>query len=285
MRFINSSRRKAVKFFLKALVQSVRNGRIRPFCIDEGGLWFETKYSFSIYSNLKDRILELDVNATWEEMESNFILNNLKDESVFIDVGANIGYFSMLAAQQNARKVLAIEPIPKTYKILKMNISHNLFTDIIEPFNVALGSRRHTERFVSSLGPKSHLEYKVDNVHVNLPTENVDVVTLDDLIKSCSDIDRVDLVKVDIEGYEYAFLLGAEKTIKAFKPMILMEIEEHRLVKYNVTAKQVFTFMSDLGYNYLFVTEDSITKGSSFEEDLMKGRNFVFYACHHSPIY
>jgi hypothetical protein len=94
MRCVKSLKKRATRFFFDRLIQDVKCRRIRPFHIDEEGLWFETEYGFSVYSNLKDRILELDVNATWEPMESNFIVNDVNEGTVFIDVGANIGYFS-----------------------------------------------------------------------------------------------------------------------------------------------------------------------------------------------
>jgi hypothetical protein len=104
MKFIRSFRKKTTNFFFKRLIQSVKNESIRPFCIDKQGLWFKTKYGFSVYSDLQNRILELDVKAAWEDMESGFILDNIKEGDVFIDVGANIGYFSMLAAKKKQPK-------------------------------------------------------------------------------------------------------------------------------------------------------------------------------------
>lgn len=285
MRCVDSLRKRATNFFFTRLIQNVKNKKIRPFRIDEQGLWFETKYGFSVYSNLKDRILELDVNATWEDMESTFIVHNLKEGAVFVDVGANIGYFSMLAAQQKAGKVLAIEPIPKTYDMLNMNIEYNMFTDVIEPLNIALGSKEHTAKFICSLGPKNHMEYEVDDIHRDLPTINVNVTTLDNLLKYRKEIGRIDFIKVDIEGAELSFLLGARKTMEAFKPIIMMEIAEHRLTKYNVTAENVFNFMNDLGYKYLSVAEDSITEGNTYVEDLKRGRDFIFYTPNHNLIY
>lgn len=285
MRCVHSLRKRATRFFLAKLIQDVRNEKIRPFRIDEEGLWFKTRYGFSVYSNLKDRILDLDRNATWEEMESTFIVNNLSQGDVFVDVGANIGYFSMLAAQQKAGKVFAIEPMPKSYGMLKMNIEHNMFTDVIEPVNVAMGSREHTAKFTCSLGPKNHMEYDVDDIHHDLPMIEIKVTTLDNFLADRKEVNRIDFVKVDIEGAEHSFLLGAEKTIQTFKPIVMMEIEEHRLTKYNATAENIFSFMNDLGYKYLSVAEGSITQGDIHAEDLEKGRDFIFYTSNHNLTY
>jgi FkbM family methyltransferase len=191
----------------------------------------------------------------------------------------------MLAAQQKAGKVLAIEPMPKTYDMLNMNIENNTFTNIIEPLNIALGSKEYTAKFICSLGPKNHIEYEVDNIHRDMPTINVNVTTLDNLLKYRKEISRIDFIKVDVEGAEYSFLLGARKTIEAFKPIVMMEIEEHRLVKYNVTPENIFNFMNDLDYKYLSVSEDSITEGNVYTEDLNRGRDFIFYTSNHNLIY
>jgi len=285
MHLVRSLQKKIDKFCFAKLIQNVKKQKYRPFSINEEGVWFETKYGFSIYSNFKDRILELDVNAVWEEIESFFLLNNLKEGDVFVDAGANIGYFSMLAAQQKVSKVLAIEPSPKTYDMLNMNIKYNMLDDVIETYNIGLGSEKCSVKFTTSLGPKNHIKYEVDNIHSNLPTVDIEVIALDDLIKKTKLVTRVDFIKVDIEGAEYNFLLGARETIEAFRPMILMEIEEHRLIKFNTTAEQIFDFLYQLGYRYLSVTENAISEGDDYQKDLKNGRDFIFYTSKNTPIY
>lgn len=285
IRLVKSLRKRCLRFFSSALLQNVRDKKLRPFDIDEEGLWFKTGYGFSVFSNLTNRILELDVNPFWEEKESVFIINNVKQGDVFVDVGANIGYFSMLAARQKAKKVLAIEPIPTTFDFLTKNIRHNNFGDIIKAFNVALGSEEGISKCVSSRGPKNHIEYEVDNIHAGLPVIEARVTTLDNLQKNEKQTERIDFIKVDIEGYEYEFLMGARVTISNFRPTILMEIVDSRLAKYNASSKQVFDFMTDLGYMYLFVNRDSVGKGSFPSQDIKKARNFIFYIPNRRPVY
>jgi FkbM family methyltransferase len=285
MYFVHSLKKKITKFCFTQLRQKVMDRKLRPFSIDEEGLWFKTKYGFSVYSNLKDRILELDLNAAWEEMESVFILNNLEEGDVFVDVGAYIGYFSMLAAQKKTGKILAFEPVPKSYDMLNMNIKHNELDDIVETFNVGLGCEMHTAKFTTSLGPKNHIKYEVDDIHSNLPVVDIEVNTLDSLIIETDAVNRVDFIKVDIEGAEYDFLLGARKTIEEFKPIILMEIETHRLVKFNTTAKQIFNFMYQFGYKYLSATDRAISKGNDYQKELKESRNFIFYTGKNTLIY
>jgi FkbM family methyltransferase len=263
----------------------VRNKKYRPFSLDENGIWFRTKYGFSIYSNMKDRILELDKNPQWEKTESNFITKNLKKGDVFIDVGANIGYFSLLASTCDPAKILAVEPLPHTFNMLNMNIEYNNLQDKIQTCNIGLASQPGTAEFTSSLGPKNHIKYKTNNIHEKEPTVRIELDTLDNILNSSNSITKVDLIKVDIEGAEYDFLLGAENTISKHKPVIMMEIEQHRLTKFNNTAEQIFSFMNNLGYTYLSVSQETISPGKDYKTEMKFARDFIFYTQDHNLIY
>jgi FkbM family methyltransferase len=280
-----SLQKKSRAFCFNRLLENVKAKKLRPFSVNEQGIWFNTAYGFSIYSNMKDKILKLDVNPVWAQIESSFILANVTKGNFFIDVGANIGYFSLLAAHQCKASVLAIEPIPKTYEMLTMNIEHNELRELIEPVNVALGNEESVIRFTASLGPKNHAEYEVNNIHSKYPTIEVPVTTLDNLLRCKKACQKIDFIKVDIEGFEYRFLQGAVQTIKDFRPILLMEIVGHRLVKYGAAAQKVFVFMKDLGYDYLCITQNSIRNHGNWQEDLMQGSNFIFYSHDRVPVY
>ena len=275
MNIKKSIHKRLKRFSFWYLKNCITQNKLRPFTVDEEGIWFKTKYGFSVYSNLVDRILELDVNPDWETMESFFIENNVKQGTIFIDVGANIGYYSMLVASLGLSEVIAIEPSPRTYKDLKRNIEHNLMERNIKPFNIAIGSKDETCQFVTSLGPKDHIkptnqkDYGVETV----PTQ---VTTLDNLVQNIAKGKNVDFIKVDIEGAEFEFLKGAEKTIQQCKPILLMEIKENDLKKYDVTPSEIFQFMADLNYEYLIVKKTEIIK-DDYKKHLKDSRDFIFY--------
>lgn len=273
------------KLILGRFIRAIARGDLRPFFVDAEGVWFRTKHGFSVLCNFEDRILELDVNPVWEAMETAFVLANVRPGDVFVDVGANIGYFSMLAAQRQPSRVLAVEPVGKTFGVLTRNVRHNGLDDVIHPVNVALGSQASTVRLVCTRGPKNHVEYAVGGNDRDLDKVEATLTTLDSLLKSPDAPGRVDFIKVDIEGYEHEFLKGARETIACFKPMMLMEVEQHRLEKFGVQASDVFRFLAELGYRYLCVREDAIVPAGVLEEDLTKGRDFVFYTAAHKPVY
>jgi FkbM family methyltransferase len=282
-RLIKSLHKRTNRFFLRGLSRRVKAGHIRPLSIDNEGIWFKTQYGFGVYSNLHDRILELDVNPVWEKMESKFIIDNVHENSVFIDIGANIGYFSLLAAHLKARKVLSLEPVPNTYQMLKKNISHNGFTDIIEPMNIALGDMDGIVKFTSAFGPKNHLQNDKYDVSRNTPLVDVRIAVLDNILKNREDIKKIDFIKMDVEGGEYGALSGARVTLKTHKPMVLIEIAEHLLSRYNTTPQQIFSFMAELGYNFLCFKGDSIYPGTKDGKIVCK--DYLFYTEEHRPIY
>ncbi|HSV26394.1 MAG TPA: FkbM family methyltransferase, partial [Sedimentisphaerales bacterium] len=208
---------------------------------------------------------------------------NLSEDSVFIDIGANIGYFSLLAAHQKARKVLAVEPIPQTYQMLARNIAYNKCDDVIEPLNIALGNRDGVVKFTSVLGPKNHLRDDKDGQRQDEQLVDVRMTTLDGLLQSRNDIRKVDFIKIDVEGSEYGVLTGSLSTLRTYKPMVMMEIEERLLGRYRTTSQQIFDFMAALGYKYLCISDDSIHPGTAADE--ISGRDFLFYSVEHKPIY
>jgi len=285
MRLVRRWKKRWRRFLFEQLASTVRRGELRPFKVDPEGVWFETAHGFAVLCNFEDHILELDVHPVWEEMETTFISNNVRAGDVFLDVGAYIGHFSMLAAQHQPARVLAFEPVPGTFDLLVRNIRHNKLGDIIEPVNMALGSRDRTAKSVCALGPKNHLEHTLDDDHADLATVEVRIGPLDGWLKDHAPLDRVDFIQVDIEGYEHEFLRGARQTIHSFRPMVLMEVEEYRLAKFAVTAEEVFGFMKEAGYEYLRVGPDEIVRGTCPEKDLSITRSFVFYTAQRHPVY
>lgn len=273
------------KLVLGRFVRMIAARQLRPFFVDAEGVWFPTQHGFAVLCNFEDRILELDVNPVWEAMETAFVLANVRPGDVFVDVGANIGYFSMLVAQRQPAQVLAIEPVQRTYEVLVHNIRHNGLDGVVSPVNVALGSQTSKVRLVSTRGPKNHVEYAIGGNDHGFEKVEATLTTLDSLLTGPDAPGKVDFIKVDIEGYEYEFLKGGRETIRRFKPMMLMEVEQHRLEKFGVHACDVFGFLAELGYRYLCVREDAIVPAGVLEEDLTRGRDFVFYTAAHKPVY
>ena len=141
----------------------------------------------------------------------------LQRGDVVIDAGANYGLFSIIASKKigETGKVFAFEPILKTREVLFKNIDINARKNI-RAFPFSLGNTNGDRKFFlkkGNLGLSSGV-FKLDGI-----IERVKERTIDNLVKK-NKIERIDFIKADIEGMERNMLIGAEKTIKKFKPKL-----------------------------------------------------------------
>jgi len=137
---------------------------------------------------------------------------------VIVDAGASLGVFSILCASLGARKVYAFEPVKGTYDLLKKNIAANNLQGTILPINMALGQERFTAQIRSDYSGDASASLVLKKDGGAAKSQDVQVVPLDEFLKG----ERVDLVKMDVEGFEKNVILGAKETIRAYKPILTL---------------------------------------------------------------
>ncbi|MFA5991006.1 MAG: FkbM family methyltransferase [Candidatus Doudnabacteria bacterium] len=195
-------------------------------------------------------------NGLIEKEDSNLvevILKNLlsKGNICFYDIGANSGYYGILAAWLGgkAAQVYSFEPQEKYVDCLNESLFLNRLEENVKVYPFALG----TENAVVTLhlaGSGSSLEEAFLN-NPNLPKTKIQVKKLDDVIEH-EGLLPPDFIKIDVEGHEFKVLLGADQSIKNNLPIMFIEIA------YTLkTAKRIFThpdynaifkMLEDLGY-------------------------------------
>ena len=197
----------------------------------------------------------------YEKLETELI-SKLKPK-VFIDVGAHIGYYTMLVHKVGAEKIIAIEPDPRVFKILNRAIKANKLENIItinraayNKSNVTVELHLSTKSGLSSIFSSSHL------TKTRGGTASVKTITLDEVVRKLN-LDKIDLVKIDVEGAEVYVLSGAQKVINQFRPLLLVEVLE-------ANRKNVFEFLMaekyirlgpfSHGQNFLFIPEEQFMK-------------------------
>jgi len=172
----------------------------------------------------------------------------LKEDATIIDVGAHIGIFSIIAASK-ARKglVYAIEPSKENYSILLDQIKMNNVN--IKPFNIALSDKNGAMNLYSGKhSARGSLLRKEGGT-----SEIVETVTLNNFFKT-NKISRCDLMKMDIEGGEYAVLYSTPKRI--FDKIDRVFIEIHKIEGENRIA--LITFLENMGFLTKFKEEDFV---------------------------
>jgi FkbM family methyltransferase len=137
--------------------------------------------------------------------EMAFLLHLLRPGDVFLDVGANIGSYTVLAAAVVGAKCVAFEPVPGTFGHLLDNVSVNRIGPLCTCHNMAAGDRDQTVRFTADLDSMNHVCAGQENGRgIEVPVKR-----LDDMIGA----DVPTLIKIDVEGYEQAVLEGAPRLL------------------------------------------------------------------------
>ncbi len=136
---------------------------------------------------------------------------------IVVDAGANIGLFSLYARALGAKKVHAFEAVAETYKILSRNLALN---GALKAVNIALGAEKGKAEIKFNTRGEGSSMIDCGDAGVNRDITYsgrriVKVAPLDELVKG-----RVDFIKIDVEGYEKNVLLGAERIVKKYKPVL-----------------------------------------------------------------
>ena len=170
---------------------------------------------FSFFDNDKWIGKALEQTGEYSEGEVEFLLSLITDESVVVEVGANIGAITVPLAKK-AAKVFAFEPQRPVFDLLEQNLVQNCVSFCAEQFIVS----DHT-----GVGAMADVDYNAHDINlggiaVANEGNSVNVITLDDY---CKDFDRLDLLKIDVEGHEREVLLGARGTILRLRPLLYVE--------------------------------------------------------------
>lgn len=165
--------------------------------------------------------------------------------SVFVDIGANIGQHSIFAAHF-CSKVYAFEPITKIYNQFKLSIEINNISNIT-PVNCALGDKKEkTDIYSNEINMGASSIVIKDAGRQRLQT--IEVETLDGLEEGLG-IDRIDFVKIDVEGFEWSVLQGAKQIYEKYLPTTLIELTPLFYNKIDSSITQhIYDFFVNLQY-------------------------------------
>lgn len=201
----------------------------------------------------------------------------VKNINVFVDIGANIGYYSLLASCINDRlNVIAFEPFNDACEALKLNIMYNRFRNI-KVEEVALSDKAGVATLYYAIN-KDFPDYKYQlggkNSLVefeNSPSGKIEIftMTLDDYAIQ-NDLVEVDLIKMDTEATEYFILKGAENLIKKCKPIILCEV----LTGYN--EDKLEELFLRLEYGFYLVKENVLSRINSLKNSPNHKNDYFF---------
>jgi FkbM family methyltransferase len=193
-----------------------------------------------------DRYLDQEI-LKWgyfEKETTEIYLKFLRPDMVVFDVGANFGYYTALTAAKlnDQGHVHAFEPTLNYRQRLMGNLIANRLESRVTVHPVAL-SNQIGEADIR-IGNSSATMHPVGDYGT---VETIALRTLDDFVRE-KNIDRIDMIKVDIDGHEPLFVAGSFKTLARFRPCLLIEISEQHLVQHGSSAMQQRSQLEEIGY-------------------------------------
>jgi len=194
---------------------------------------------------------ELSVYQIHEPLTTELLKQFLKPGMNVVDIGGNLGYYALLEAQMvgDAGRVIAIEPVTANFAQLSKNVAANGYGNIILE-NIAIGTTNGSARIYLSKKSNWH---SLHPVPWETRAVTVGVSTLDSLLARY-ELPSVDLIRMDLEGYEIEVIHGMKSTIKKYRPGLLIEL--HPQV---VGAQAMLSFLKELkglGYELEWVLDN-----------------------------
>jgi FkbM family methyltransferase len=217
------------------------------------------RYNFAHYGDITRMLYEqqhlVRFGKSFEADILKRFLELIRPGSVILDIGANVGLFSLVGAEAAGAngKILGFEPNPVTYATLLRNLSLNDVGNV-RTFPIALSD--HQGRIRLSVPKEVRAQFSYGDSYLSIdpsvnddPTAQIECKRLDDVLAD-QGIDRVDLIKIDVEGAEHLCLKGAERLLSdSSKPIILMECDETLSRRFGYSVFDTLLLLHQYGYD------------------------------------
>lgn len=205
------------------------------------------------------------------------IYKRLSSASKFIvDVGANVGIYACIggiAIAKNRGKIICFEPIAENLTFLTKNIKLNKLDEVVTIVPKAVGEKNGKIKVY--LAKKNVGTHSVaQSVAGTGEYEEVEIVSLDEHFKNTK---RIDILKIDVEGYDGFVLNGAKKILKRLSPSLFIELIPTNLIKNNYPPEKFINILTD-NYKNIFLIDEKSGKGAPIKKQGLlslakKGRN------------
>jgi FkbM family methyltransferase len=195
----------------------------------------------------------------WEPLETKVFIDLLKPGATVVDAGANFGHYALTAANiiGSDGLVIAFEPHPQTYGLLAASAAL-LSQDNLMLIQAGLGeSSGEITLYADAANPGGHSFFEWNVRRSDGNKETVPVYSLDAFLKKELPGKRLDVLKMDVQGFEMNLLNGAQETIANHRPSVLCEVTPEALLRGGSSHQELLKFFKDLNYRMTII--DSAT--------------------------
>lgn len=236
------------------LIQQDREQGTLPF---EGITWLKNEpiaLHISTGSYIEWKIL---AEGTYEPATGNLISLSLRPGFVAMDIGANIGVHTLRMARAvgESGRVISFEPMPHLQNKLQANIRLNRLESIVETIAVAVSDAAGETKMSGSEDTFNQGTGRMDDQGGT----TVEVITGDSKVQELG-LTQLDLIKIDIEGYEMKAIQGLAESIARFKPRLLVEYDQTYWEKCGSSWTEFKSFLEKNNYQLYKIEEFTLTK-------------------------
>jgi len=190
--------------------------------------------------------LRLSINGVYEEFETEIVKKIIKKGDVVVDVGANIGYYTLIFAKLvgNDGKVFSFEPEPTNFNLLKKNVEINGYKNVVLIKKAVSTKTDKTMLYIANDNKGSHtlVNAKHDGEFIE-----IDSVRLDDYFKNY--YGKINFVKIDIEGSEASAIKGMSSLLRKMGQIkIMTEFSPFMLDKSDINSKIYIELLNELDF-------------------------------------
>lgn len=236
------------------------------------------KYKYFINDMMASN--SIGVKKEWEPHITKFtkLYNTLYNIKNIIDIGANFGYHTLLFSRECSENVYAFEPQIQNFELLEYNVKNNEITNAVL-YNYACGDQNCEIKM-----PIFNCNYNINmgDITPNVGITNNNFNTTKSIILDETNFpSKIDLIKLDVQGWEKKVLTGAINLLKIHKPILIVEFEYFQLLKTNTSCTELFDFIRKQNYyifyfDYSYPSDHICIHNDNLEEFRIKFKNHIF---------
>lgn len=203
--------------------------------------------------------ISLAKHGLYEKTITDYIFENLVPNSSVLDIGANIGYYTLIMAKLVGTQgnVFAFEPEPSNFKILSKNIKINNYTNVNAEKFILSEHDGKTKLFLSNSDPGSHKIFPSNNTDER--NIIVDSISVDSYFKKHSiDPHIINFIKMDVEGSEFSVLKGMKTILDKKNDLkIILEYDPIQFKKSNINPIDILKFLDTFHFKFFMIDNKS----------------------------
>lgn len=226
----------------------------------------------------KNDSLNLAMNGTYGEFETDLVKNEISSGDVVIDIGGHIGYFTLIFAKLvgSEGRVFAFEPEPTNFEILCKNVEVNGYQNVVLEQKAASDKNGTCELFVGQRSSGANRIYQPKKTKTQrFRSVMADTIRLDDYFSNSDLKNKIKFIKMDIEGAELLALKGMRDILQNNKALtIFTEFIKDALEDAGTDPKEMLNFLKKEGFEIYLVDEQKAMISPVDVTELLTSKSF-----------